>query len=88
MKKGLKRIKTPNEELELMSNFKQSQEYVILKRWINRYISNMKDVSFKLLEHEPSFPFRHAEYAGQALGLKTLLKFIDGAEKEIREESL
>lgn len=86
MKKGLKRIKTPSEELEIMSGFKQTNEYVILKRWITRYISHLKDVSFKLLEHETTFPYRHAECAGQALALKALLKFIDDSSKELEKK--
>lgn len=85
IKKGVNKIKTPIEELQIMAGFKDSAQYVVLKKWIKRYVDNMKNVSFRLLEHESTFPYRHAEYAGQAIGLQNLLKFIDDIGKEIEK---
>jgi hypothetical protein len=84
-KKGTTKFNTPLEELEIMDGFSDSPQYAVLQRWAKRYIANLKNVSFKLLEHEPSFIAKHAEYAGQALGIMTMLRFIKDVQKEINK---
>ena len=44
------KVRTSLEELEVLLRLKESVEFAILKRWIVRYISHLKSVSFKLLE--------------------------------------
>lgn len=88
MKKSLdspQKIKTTLEELEVLSRLKEMVEWVIVKRWINRYIENLRKVSFCLLEDNPSFKSKHAELAGQAIGLRTLVKYIEKAGKKMEE---
>lgn len=81
------KIRGTIEELELMANFKESNEFVVLKRWSRRYISNLRRVSFKLTEQDPHYlAIRHAELAGQALGIKTLIKMIEGSGKKLEKE--
>ena len=79
------KIKTPLEELEVLSRLKEMVEWTIAKRWINRYIQNLMKSSFKLLENDPNFQSRHADYAGQAFGLKTFVKFIEKTGKKMEE---
>ena len=88
MKKQLdspQKIKTPLEELEVLSNLKELVEWSIAKRWINRYITNLQKVSFKLDESQPNFAPRHAELVGQAIGLRTFVKSIEKVGKKIEE---
>lgn len=85
IKRGLTKFKTPLEELEVMAGFQDTTQYAVIKAWAKRYISNLKNVSFGLLEHDPAMKYKHAEYAGQALGLTQLLRFIEGVSKEINK---
>jgi len=88
MKKNLdspQKIKTPLEELEVLSRLKEMVEWVIIKRWINRYILNLQKVSFRLMEDEPNFKSRHAELVGQAIGLRTFVRAIEKSGKKMEE---
>lgn len=78
------KVRTSMEELEVLLRLKESVEWAILRRWIMRYISHLKSVSFKLLETDPHYlSVRHAEFAGQALGLKELIKAVENSGKKL-----
>jgi len=80
------KVRTSLEELEVLSRLKDSIEWSILKRWVTRYISHLKSVSFKLLETDPHYlSIRHAEFAGQALGLKELIKAVENSGKRLEK---
>jgi hypothetical protein len=86
MKKvGITKFDTPLDELEVMAGFKDSPQWEVMRRWVKRYIENCKNTSYKLLEHDPRFPFRHAELAGQGLALVTFVKFVENIGKEIEK---
>lgn len=76
------KIKTPTDEVEALLRLKDTQEWQVVKRVAVRYIQNLKSISFKLTEENPAYlAARHAELAGQALGIKQLIKFIDESGK-------
>jgi len=76
------KVRTSLEELEVLSNLKDSVEWVIVKRMATRYIQNLRKASFKLIESNPTYlAVRHAEFAGQALGIKSLIRLVDEAGK-------
>lgn len=81
------KVRTSLEELEVLSRLKDTVDWVIVKRMATRYIQNLRKASFKLIETNPQYlAVRHAEFAGQALGIKTLIKIVDEAGK--RKEKL
>jgi len=82
------KIRTSTEELEVLLRLKESVEWSIAKRWIGRYISHLKSVSFKLLETDEHYlAVRHAEFAGQALGLKEFVKVVEDSGKKLEHDA-
>lgn len=81
------KIRTRTEELEVLVRLKESAEWAIFKRLAGRYVHNLKTASFKLLETDPHYlAVRHAEFAGQALGIRQLIKMVDEAGKKLDKE--
>lgn len=87
MKKSLDRpskVRTELNELEVLARLKDSVEWAIVKRLALRYIGNLRRASFKLTEENPTYlAVRHAEFAGQALGIKNIIKIIDNSGKRL-----
>jgi hypothetical protein len=85
MKKVLDRpekVTSTLEELQVLSRLKDSVEWAIVKRTASRYILNLQKASFKLIESDPHYlSVRHAEFAGQALGIRNLIKLVEKAEE-------
>jgi hypothetical protein len=76
------KVRTSLDELEVLSRLKESVEWAIVKRMATRYVQNLRKASFKLMETNPNYlAVRHAEFAGQALGIKTLIKIVDESNK-------
>lgn len=74
------------DELEVLSRLSASVEWAVLKRLAARYIGVLRRSSFKLTEENPTYlAVRHAEFAGQALGVKTLIKMVDEAGKKVEK---
>ena len=84
-KKNLDRpekVKTSLEELGVLGRLKESVEWAIVKRVASRYIANLQKASFKLIETDAHYlSVRHAEFAGQALGIRQLIKLIEKAKE-------
>lgn len=81
------KVRTTLEELEILSRLKDSVEWAILKRWIVRYIRNLQKVSFKLIETDAHYlAVRHAEFAGQGLALKELIKAVERSGRKLEEK--
>ena len=78
------KVKTRTEELEVLIRLKESIEWTILKRLAGRSVYNLQKASFKLLETDPHYlAVRHAEFAGQALGIRQLIKMVDEAGRKL-----
>lgn len=78
------KIRTREDELEVLAQLKHSVEWAIFKRLCQRYIGNLRRVSFKLTEENPTYlAVRHAEYAGQALGIKQIIKLVEKAAERL-----
>lgn len=77
------KVRTSLEELEVLSHLKDTVDWVIVKRMASRYIQNLRKASFKLIETNPNYlAVRHAEFAGQALGIRTIIRMIDESGKK------
>jgi hypothetical protein len=78
------RVRTTLQELEILTGLKESIQWVIVKRVATRYIAQLRRASFKLTEQDPQYlAARHAEFAGQALGIRMLIRFIDESGKRL-----
>ena len=82
----IQKIKTTTDELEVLARLKDMVEFAVLKRWAARYIDNLRRISFKLTEENPNYlAARHAEFAGQALGIKELVRFVEKAGEKLEK---
>lgn len=82
----IQKVKTNEDELEVLAQFRDSVEYAVLKRWASRYIDNLMRASFKLVETDAHYlAIRHSEFAGQALGIKELLKAVEKAGEKLEK---
>jgi hypothetical protein len=81
------KVRSTLQELEVLTRLKDSVEWAVVKRVAMRYISHIKTASFKLTEENPPYlAARHAEFAGQALGIKMFIKQIDESGKKLELE--
>lgn len=78
----IEHIKTPGDELEVLAGLKDTMEWEVIKRWMTRYIENIKSTSFTLNMSDERHRYRHTDYYGQAYGLKQLREAIEGAGRE------
>ncbi len=77
------KVRTTLEELEVLERMKDSTEWAIFKRLAARYVGNLRRASFKLMETDPHYlSVRHAEFAGQALGIRQLINMVDNAGRK------
>jgi hypothetical protein len=85
MKKALdnsKKIKTPLEELDVLSKLKDSVEWDIFKRLCKRYIEGLKNSSFDLIQSDPKFVLKHTDLRGQAFGIRMIVKIVEESSRE------
>jgi len=80
------KVRTTLEEAEVLTRLKDSVEWAIFKRVCNRYIENLRKISFKLDESDPKFSLRHCEFVSQALGIRNSVKFVDKLGEKIKKE--
>ena len=60
----------------------------ILKRWMQRYITNLKNISFNLsyVTSEEDFKVRHRDLTAEARAFKNLVKVVERAGKKLEEK--
>lgn len=79
------KVKPNLEELEVLVRLKDSVEWVILKRIMQRYVTHLKSFAYNLpysLSGE-DFKVKHREATAQALGFKRLVKMVESAGKRL-----
>lgn len=79
------KVRNTLEELEVLSALKDSVQWAIAKRIAQRYINNIKTISFKLPEDD-NLKVRHAGLYGQVLGVKQFIRMIDDSGKNLEQE--
>lgn len=83
-----RKVRTTLDELEVLMRLKETTEWAIVKRISERYIRNLKSASFKLMETDAHYlAVRHAEFAGQALGIKMLIRMVEESGKRLEKRS-
>ena len=79
------KVRTPMAELEVLARVGGSVEWAIMKRWMNRYLEKLAKDSYWNHESNTNFEIRHAEDRGQGIGLKTLVRVVEGAGKRLEQ---
>lgn len=77
------KIKSTNEELELLVALSNSQNWVALKRSLSRYVNNIMVDSMKLKMSVESDRHAHSNYTGQVDAVKFLIKHVEGSSKRL-----
>ena len=77
------KIRTSLEELEVLARLKDSVEWAMVKRFAQRYITNLTKIAFNIPEYQADFKTRHASITGEAMGIKRLVKIIDNSGKKL-----
>lgn len=78
------KVRTQLDELEVLAKLKDSVEWAVVKRIALRYIGNLRRASFKLSEMDKDYlAIRHTEFVSQALGIKSLIKIVEGSGKKL-----
>ena len=81
------KIRTTVEELEVLARLKDTIEWEIAKRWMRRYIANLKNISFNLSygNTEENFKVKHRDLTAEARALKNFVKVVEKAGKRLDE---
>lgn len=81
-----RKVRTTIEELEVLARLKETVEWAIVKRIAQRYLTNLTKISFNLNESDPNFRNYYARLAGEAMGIKKLIKIVERAGKRLEEK--
>lgn len=82
------KVKTPMDELIVLARLKDSVEWAILKRVMQRYVTQLKSFAYNLPYNLPGedFKVKHRESTAQALGFKRLIKLVESSGKKLEED--
>lgn len=83
-----RKVRTTLEELEVLARLKNTVEWAILKRVMQRYLTNLTKISYNLSYGSDSVQFmnRHRGLTGEGRGLKYVVKLVEGAGKKLDKE--
>lgn len=81
------RIKTPEDELMVLSQLSETTAFVVLKRVVRRFVEQSKNSAFLLHENDPQLPLKLGKLTATAEGMNTLIKIISGARGELAKRN-
>ena len=81
------RIKTPEEELQILAELADSTYFVILKRTVRRFVEVNKNAVFLLHKDDPKLILKMTELTSEAQGMNRLIKLIEGARIELAKRN-
>lgn len=77
------RIKTPEDELQILAELSETTYFVVLKRVVRRFVETYKNSAFLLNKDDPKFESKFGELTAEAQGMNRLVKLIEGARTEL-----
>ena len=82
-----KKIRTTLEELEVMEKLRDSIEWAVMKRWMQRYINNLKNIGFNLSYSASGEDFKvaHRDLTAEARAFKNLVRMVEKASERLEE---
>lgn len=81
------RIKTPEDELQILSELVDTTYFIILKRSVRRFVEMYKNAAFLLNKDDPKFMSKHTELTAEAQGMNRIIKYIEGARTELAKRN-
>jgi cob(I)alamin adenosyltransferase len=76
----------PDEDLALVGLLLEDPKWEALKRCLVRYNRAIAYSSFRLNMSTPAHRYAHAAYGGQGEALKYIVKFVEMANKKLKEK--
>jgi len=82
-----KKVRTTIEELEVLARLKDTVEWAIVKRWMRRYITNLKNICFNLsyANTGETFKVKHRDLTAEARAFKNLVRVVERAGRKLEE---
>ena len=77
------KIKTPEEELQVLSELSETTYFVVLKRVVRRFVEQYKNSVFLLNKDDPKLITKLGELTSEAQGMNRLIRLIEGSRGEI-----
>ena len=81
------KIKTPEDELQILSELSETLYFVVLKRTVRRFVEINKNAAFLLNQDDPKFISKHSDLTSEAQGMNKLIKLIEGARAELAKRN-
>ena len=81
------RIKTPEDELQVLSELSDTTYFVIIKRVVRRFVETYKNSAFLLNKDDPKFDSKFSQLTDEAQGMNRLIKLIEGARGELAKRN-
>jgi hypothetical protein len=82
------KIKTTEQELEILANLSISTEWIVLKRVMQRYATHLRSFAFNLsyFMSPEEFKLKHREATAQVLGFKRLVKLVEKSGSKLDKD--
>jgi hypothetical protein len=77
------KIKTPEDELQILAELAETTYFVIIKRTVRRFVELNKNSMFLLNRNDPKLVSKMGELQGEVMGMNKLIRLIEGARGEI-----
>jgi len=77
------KIKTPEDELRVLSELSETTYFVILKRVVRRIVEINKNSAFLLNNEDPKLSTKLGNLKAEVGGMNRLIKIIEGASQEL-----
>lgn len=81
------KIKTPEEELQILAELADTTYFVILKRAVRRYVEVYKNSVFLLRKDDPKFDLKFSDLTSEANGMNKLIKLIENSRLELAKRN-
>lgn len=82
----VEKIRTPDDELMVLSELADTTYFVVLKRSVRRFIEMYKNSVFLLNKDDPKFLTKFNDATSEARGMNKLIKLIDSARAEMAKK--
>jgi len=81
------KVRTSLDELAVLSDWKGTVGWAIFKRLAARYITNLKAISFNMVESDPHvLSVNHAGLRGEARAIRKLIRMVENSGEEYEKQ--
>lgn len=82
----VEKIRTPDDELMVLSELADTTYFVVLKRSVRRFVEMYKNSVFLLNKDDPKFLTKFNDATSEARGMNKLIRLIESARAEVAKK--